>query len=69
VALLERLGALRARPRGAGRRAHASRRADDTGARRGRGRARRQRDDGGRCSGAWRPASWWTGSIGASSPA
>ena len=39
VALLERLRALRARPRGAGRRPHAPGRARDAGARIGRGRA------------------------------
>jgi hypothetical protein len=32
-------------------------------------RAPSARRRGPRCSGAWRPASWWTGSIGASSPA
>ena len=46
VALLERVGAVRARPRRAGRRAHAPRRARDAGARRGRRGARRERDDG-----------------------
>src|SRR5439155_777447 len=46
MALLERVGALRARPGGAGRRAHASRRARGADARHGRRGARGERDDG-----------------------
>ena len=47
VALLERVRAVRARPCGPGRCAHASGRARDAGARSGRRRPRRERDDGG----------------------